>query len=337
MMLRRFAAIVMASALLPLAARAEPIKLIFATTSSPDIALVQKVFDPWAAQVSAASGGTLDVEVRNGTTIADAKNYYDRVTNDVAQIAFGMEGLIGNRFPLSAAAGLPYVVDPNDAVAASVAFWRLYKSGIMDKEYGDLKPVMLAVLPPSFLHFVKVPKSIEETRGLKLIASGKERSELVERLGYAPISAPTADMYSMLQRGAAAGVVGAWPSFTTFKLQEVTFYHLEVPLGSSTSIVFMTAKRFAALPPQARKAIDDNATEAQSRHFAEVWQETADDARTTTKKMPGQVFGQLDPQTAKKWQSEAQAVLDEWSQANPGGKEVLTKFRALLADVKAGR
>lgn len=337
MTLGRFGAVVVAIAMLPLAARAEPMKLIFATTSSPDIALVQKVFDPWAAQVSAASGGTLDIEVRNGTAVADAANYYDRVTSDVAQVAFGMEGVIGNRFPLSAAAGLPYVIEPKDAVAASVAFWRLYKSGAMDKEYGDLKPIMLAVLPPSFLHFVKVPKSIEETRGLKLISAGKERSELVERLGYAPISAPTADMYSMLQRGAAAGVVGAWPSFTTFKLQEVTLYHLEVPLGSSTSIVFMTAKRFAALPPQAQKAINDNATEAQSRHFAEIWQETADDARATTAKMPGQVFGQLDPQTAKKWQSEAEKVLDEWSQAHPDGKEVLTKFRALLADVKAGR
>jgi len=335
--MRSFFVALFGLAMAPFAGHAEPAKLLFATTSSPDIALVQKVFNPWAAQVTAASGGTLDIEVRNGTTIADAKNYYDRVTSDVAQIAFGMEGLIGNRFPLSAAAGLPYAIEPQDAVAASVALWRLYKSGMMHKEYGDLKPVMLAVLPPSFLHFVKPPKSIEETVGMKLISSGKERSELVERLGYAPISAPTADMYSMLQRGGAAGVVGAWPSFTTFKLQEVTLYHLEVPLGSSTSIVFMTAKRFAALPPQARKAIDDNATEAQSRHFGEVWQATADEARSTTEKMPGQVFGHLDPQTAKKWQNEAEAVLDEWSQATPGGKEILAKFRALLAEVKAGR
>ena len=310
----RFVAGLLAAILLPLAARAEPVKLIFATTTSPDTALVQKVFRPWATQVVAASGGTLDIDVRDGATIANATNYYDRITNDVVQIVFGMEGLIGNRFPLSAAAGLPYGLDPTEAIAASVAFGRLYKSGIMDKEYNDLKPVMLAVLPPSFFHLVKVPKSIEETVGMNLISSGKERSELVERLGYAPISASTADMYSMLQRGAASGVVGAWPSFLTFKLQEVTSYHVEVPLGSSTAIVFLTAKRFAQLPAQVQKTINDNATEAQSRHFAEVWQETANDARTTTEKMPGQVFSQLDPQTVRKWQSAAQPVLDEWSQ-----------------------
>lgn len=334
---RNVGAWLLVAILFPSVARAEPAKLLFATTSSPDVALVREVFNPWAVKVTAASEGTLDIEMRNGPLIASPTNYLDRVTSDVVQIAFGMQGLIGNRFPLSAAAGLPYVVDSNDVVAASVAFWRLYKSGIMASEYKDLKPVMLAVLPPSTLHFVKAPKSIDETVGMKLISAGKERSELAERLGYAPISAPSADMYSMLQRGAASGVVAAWPSFDAFKLQEVTSYHVDVPLGAATAIVFLSAKRFASLPAQAQKAIEENATEAQSRHFAEVWQEMADQARAGTEKMRGQVFAQLDPQTAAKWRSEAEPVLDEWAQANPGGKEVLAKFRELLAEAKAGQ
>lgn len=334
---RKVVAWLVAAILLPSVSRAEPVKLIFATTSSPDVALVQEVFNPWAAKVTAASEGTLEIEVRNGPLIASPTNYLDRVTSDVVQIAFGMQGVIGNRFPLSAATGLPYVVASNDVIPASVAFWRLYKSGIMANEYKDLKPVMLAVLPPSSLHFVKVPKSIDETVGMKLISAGKERSELVERLGYAPISAPTADMYSMLQRGAAAGVVAAWPSFDAFKLQEVTSYHVDVPLGAATAIVFLSAKRFAALPVQAQNAINENATEAQSRHFAEVWQDMADQARAVTEKMRGQVFAQLDPQTAAKWRSAAEPVLDEWAEANPGGKEVLAKFRELLTEAKASK
>jgi TRAP-type C4-dicarboxylate transport system substrate-binding protein len=93
MALGRFAAFVfVAAAMVPLAAHAEPLKLIFATTSSPDTTLVQHVFIPWAATVNAASGGALDIDVRNGATIANATNYYDRVASDVVQIAFGMEG-----------------------------------------------------------------------------------------------------------------------------------------------------------------------------------------------------------------------------------------------------
>jgi len=332
-----FAAVVIAAVMLPMAGHAESEKLIFATTSSPDIALVREVFKPWAAQVVAASGGALDIDVRDGSIIAGPTNYYDRLTSDVVQIVFGMQGVIGGRFALSAAAGLPYVVDTGDAIPGSVALWRLYKSGIMDREYKDLKPVMLAVLPPSFLSFVKVPSSIGDTVGMKLISAGKERSELAERLGYAPISAPTADMYSMLQRGAAAGVIAAWPSFDAFKLQEVTSYHLDVPLGSATAIVFMTAKRYAALSPPAQKAIAENATEAQSRHFAEVWQEMADEARGATAKLPGHVFGKLDAPTAERWRAEAKPVLEHWAQATPGGKEVLAKYQELLAQVKAGK
>jgi TRAP-type C4-dicarboxylate transport system substrate-binding protein len=335
MSIRKFAAALMAVALMPAASRAEPAKLIFATASSPDNALVHKVFRPWAAEVTAASGGALDIEVRDGVAIANATNYYDRVMNDVVQMAFGMQGVIGGRFPLSAAAGLPYVVD--DAITASVAYWRLYKSGIMEKEYADLRPVMLAVLPQSRLHFVKVPNSIEETIGTKLISAGKERSEVVRRLGYSPLTAPTADMYGMLQRNVAGGVVAAWPSFDAFKLAEVTSYHLDVPLGGATSIVFLTAKRFAALPERAQKAIDQYANEKQSRQFGTAWEEMANEARAATQKLPGHVFARLDPQTAERWKRAAEPVLDEWAQANPSGKAVLAKFRELLADVQAGR
>jgi hypothetical protein len=33
----------------------------------------------------------------------------------------------------------------------------------------------------------------------------------------------------------------------------------------------------------------------------------------------------------------AEPVLDDWAQANPGGKEVLGNFRALVAEVQAGK
>jgi TRAP-type transport system periplasmic protein len=300
-----------------------------------DTALVTKVFEPWAARVNAASAGTLEIEIRNGPAIANLSNYYDRITEDVVQIVFGMQGLIGGRFPLSAAAGLPYVVD--DAVTGSLAFWRLYKSGLLDAEYKDVKPVMLGVLPQSRLHLARVPKSIEETVGLKLVTSGKERSELVRRLGYAPISGSSSDMYTMLQRHLADGIVSAWPALDTFKLAEVTTYHLNVPLGGSTSIVFLTASRFAALPKAAQKAIDENSDEKQSRAFGVAWEETAEEARAKTQRMPGHVFAQLDDATARKWRSAAEPVLNEWAQANPGGDAVLAKFRELIAAGQAGK
>jgi TRAP-type C4-dicarboxylate transport system substrate-binding protein len=226
---KRIALMVALGAMMSASAKAEPVKLIFATTVPADTALVTKVFEPWAARVNAASAGTLEIEIRNGPAIANLSNYYDRITEDVVQIVFGMQGLIGGRFPLSAAAGLPYVVD--DAVTGSLAFWRLYKSGLLDAEYKDVKPVMLGVLPQSRLHLARVPKSIEETVGLKLVTSGKERSELVRRLGYAPISGSSSDMYTMLQRHLADGIVSAWPALDTFKLAEVTTYHLKCHSG----------------------------------------------------------------------------------------------------------
>ena len=63
----------------------------------------------------------------------------------------------------------------------------------------------------------------------------------------------------------------------------------------------------------------------------------ANEARAGTEKMRGQVFAQLDPKTAEKWRAAAEPVLDEWAAANPGGKQVLAKFRELLTEAKAGQ
>ena len=333
--MKLMAAVWVGIALAPAAAQAEASKIVFATASPPNSALSEQVFKPWGARVNAAAADSLDIEIREGTSIVNLTNYYDRVMNDVVQIVFGMQGLIGGRFPLSAAAGLPYVAD--DGVSASVAFWRLYKSGMLEAEYKELKPVMLAVLPQSRLHLNRVPKTIEDTAGMKLITSGKERSEVVSRLGYAPITGSSADMYPMLQRHVADGIVSAWPAFETFKLAEVTAYHLDVPLGGSTSIVFMSGKRFAALPEAAQKAIDDNTDEAQSRQFGTVWEQMATDARNSAQKSPGHVFAKLPPETAEKWRRTAEPVLQDWARAQPGGEAVLAKFRAILADVQAGK
>ena len=48
-------------------------------------------------------------------------------------------------------AGLPFV--SGDSETASVALWRLYKSGQIDAEYADIVPLFLTVFPQSGLHF----------------------------------------------------------------------------------------------------------------------------------------------------------------------------------------
>ena len=56
-----------------------------------------------------------------------------------------------------------------------------------------------------------------------------------------------------------------------YKLAEVTSYHYEMRLGASTGMVFMAKKRYDALPPAAKKILDDNSGEAASRAWGKWW------------------------------------------------------------------
>ena len=49
-----------------------------------------------------------------------------------------------------------------------------------------------------------------------------------------------------------------WTGVVQFKLPEVTNYHLETMLGSSTGFVLMNKPAYARLPEAARKVFDAN-------------------------------------------------------------------------------
>ena len=85
--------------------------------------------------------------------------------------------------------------------------------------------------------------------------------------GGTPLAMPPQDMYDGLHRGTIDAVLTPWSAFSPYKLNEVTSYHVEIPLGGTTSMIFMMKKRYDALPAAARKALEDNGLEAQSRLF----------------------------------------------------------------------
>jgi TRAP-type C4-dicarboxylate transport system substrate-binding protein len=141
--------VTLVAALLTGAARlacADPINLIFATTEPAGSVDTTEVFQPWANAIGKATNDAIHIDVREGFAIANSTNIYDRVQGDVVQIGILIPSLIGGKFPLTDVAGLPFVTQ--DSMNASVAFWRLYKTGAFDKEYKDIVPLGFGLFPP---------------------------------------------------------------------------------------------------------------------------------------------------------------------------------------------
>lgn len=315
-------------------ASAQQTKLVFATTNPPVVPLTRQVLHPWADRINQQGQEAVSINVVDGHTIANPANYFDRISNDVMQIAWGLQGILGAKYQLS-------LLTTGDALnesteLRSLAFWRLYRTGLLDGEYADTVPLGLIAFPASAVHLRRAVRSTDDLSGLKLIVSDLLASNMVGRLNGTSISLPLQESYSALQRGVVDGVVIAWSAIAPFKLAEVTSYHIDSALSSGTGWVFMMRSKYQALPAAVRKVIDDNSGEAFSRQFGAFWDRQIAEGRALTEKAdPKHTIARLSPEQDEKWRLAARLAADERAKAIPGGEQVLAAFRDIVRKVKS--
>jgi len=317
-------------------ALAQAQKLIFAYPV-PANSESAKFFDQWARKVEADSGNTVSIDVKYGTAIANFSNMIDRVENDVIQIGVTILSLFRGKFDLTQVVAVPFVVDLDDVDQASAALWRVYKTGLLDSEFQTIVPLFLSVSKQSGFHFAQPPKSIDQLNGLKIRIFSDVQVDMVKSFGMQPLSLPPQDMYVGLQRGTLDAVITSWSSFPPYKLQEVTKYHVELPLGGSVLMAFMARKKYDELPPQVRNAIAKNSEEFGSRAYGKVLANDADEARKVAGAQ-GNTITQLSSQKFAEWKQRiGNPMIENWKAANPSAPKVLDTFNKFYADVKEGR
>jgi TRAP-type C4-dicarboxylate transport system substrate-binding protein len=315
------------------AARAQEANLLFATANPPSTDVNTHLMHPWAERINEQGKGILHIDVRDGATIANLSNGYDRVMSDVVQLAFVLHGGTTGVFPRTAVAGLPSFTQTSDI--ASVALWRLYETPLLQQEYEQIVPLVMIVFPPGRMHF-RAPISFPAAlRGLKIITAGKYQGELLESFGAAPITLLPSDYYGALQRGGADRVASAWTTFQPFKLYEVTHYHVEVSTGRGTGMIFMKKSRFLALPAAARKILEENSGEGASLAFGRFWQSEQDSWRDRVNDMKEQQIVAPTADAATTWRAHAAAFDRAWTDATPDGAQVLSRYRSIVLALAA--
>ena len=309
--------------------RAEEIELTFATGAQPNQSPHPQVSIPWADRINAAGKGLVHIKVVEGFSIVTPQTFYDRLKNDVVQIVYGLQGSVGGVFRLTDVVRIPYLA-PNGEMG-SVAFWRLYKSGLLDSDYKDVHPLALAMYPQAVLHLVKRPNSILDLSGLKIVANSKMTGDIIQKLGGTPISLLIQETYQGLQHRTVDGVITGYPVITVFKFGEVAPVHVDAELGGGATMVAMAKDKWNKLPPAVQALLDENSGEALSRAFG-----AANDAewvagRKAAMAMKDQTIVVPTAAEDQAYQRELAPVADDWVKDNPDGAAVLTKFRTLLS------
>ena len=333
MTLRHFTRLIAIAGLLlgPAAARAdEPIVLKFAYPGPLQSWPAVKGFTPWAQKIKDASGGSLEITIFPG--IATYRNVYDRLLNGVADFGFGTFGSLEDQFPRSSVTGLPLLAD--NSLETGLALWRMYASGVIAEEYGRIKPIAMFGFGNSGFHMSKTATSLEDLKGMKILAGGRSVSRVVSSIGAVPITATPAEIYDGLQRGLGGGTVTTWSGLEQFKLAELVKYHLDMPFGRTGGYFFMNKDAFAKLPAKAQAAIDrfsgEDLTTIMSKEADN--QDHAD--REKVMANPGQVSKALSADDRKHLERLLAPMVDEWAANTVDGPKVLAAYRAEIAKIR---
>src|SRR6185437_13699320 len=106
-----------------LTAHADATKLIFTTITPPGSGISRGTYQPWVQAINSQGKGIVDIDMRDGFTLVQSTNFYDRLRDNVVQISFGSMNYISGKFQLSLFTALPFLTD--SAEEESIVFWRI--------------------------------------------------------------------------------------------------------------------------------------------------------------------------------------------------------------------
>jgi len=317
-----------AVATLPLVATAEPVQLRFASPAPAMSPITVGGIQPWAKEVNEAAPDAIAVQVYAGPSVANFNNVYDRVTNAVVDAGFATLGGIGLAVPKTTVISLPF--EEKDAFNESVALWRIFKQGVLGDEYKSVHVLTLWSFPGGAIHSNKRIHNLADVKGLKIATGSKISGEMIELLGAVPVSVQPTDYYPSVQRGIADGVTIGWAQVTTFKLDEVTKYHVDVSLGSTPAMTFMNNASWAKLTDKAKATLEKFSGEPWSRRMGSITSRPPGD-------LPGHEIVTLSNDEMARWKQRLAPITENWLKETPDGAKVLAAYRAALLEVRAER
>ena len=260
----------------------------------------QEVFEPWAKQIEAESNGRLKVELYPSATLSKADVTYESAVKGTVDIGSQAHGYTSGRFPLTQIAELPGL--SNSATQMGCMLQTLYEDGTLAKEHEDSHLLFMYGAGPGTLHTTnKLIRTPEDMKGMRIRRPSAVAGDIIESMGASPVGLPANDMYTSLQRGVVDGLSFPWEAVTTFKIDEITKYHTNIPFYSSALMVTMNKDSYEKLPDDLKKVLDNNSGMAMAKKVGVVFDKHDDMAIQAARDKGDDVIDILDPLNDPAW------------------------------------
>jgi TRAP-type C4-dicarboxylate transport system substrate-binding protein len=269
--------LVLASLLMTAPSPAQDIKLTLADQNSPTAWGPSHALQPWVKQIEEATKGRVKLEVYPSQTLIKGVDMWKGVRSGIADIGWCVHGYWPEQTPLSDVMSLPFLPLPS-AEKASEVLWKLYeKFPSMQKEYGEIQPLLLHTSSANMLVSKKQIRTLEDLKGLKVRVLGGPPSEMAKALGAVPTLIPMPDVYQSLDKGVVDAAAAPWEAVHGFRLYEVAKYFTMVPFYAAYFSVCANKQKWETLPKDVRDAIMSVSGVAGARFWGRNFFDTAEE------------------------------------------------------------
>ena len=291
-------------------ADAQPITLKFSHFLGPTSFFQLDVVEPWAKELEAKTNGKVKVEIHDGTSpLGKVTEQASAAQAGTVDIALGLRGAEGDRFPGSSIIELPFLVP--SAALGSLALWTLYKEGVLADEYKDYKVLALFVHNPGLIHTtsrrVVTPSDL---KGLRLRVPNKTVAAALEHVGALPVVLQVDDVMPAVKEGKLEGIVTNWGN-PLQGFNDYMKFHTDIQFYTSAFFVVMNKEKYASLSADVRAALDAMSGEALVDRFAAWWDKWDAPVRDGAKG-PGHEVIIPDAAAMAKWRAALQPVTDRY-------------------------
>ncbi len=296
-----------------------------------------KIIDVWADELEAASGDRIKINRFASMQLGGKPpELLDQVIDGVIDITWNVIGYTPGRFPSTEVFELPFLVE--DAVSASAAFWTMLDEGIAAREFSDFKVLGGWVHGPGVIHSNKEVSVPSDLNGMKIRGASRQINTLLSTLGATPVGMPVPAVPEALSKGVIDGTTIPWEVTKALKVPELVENHTEFTgpmMYTVTFVLAMNKDKFAALPEDLQKIVEDNSGLEFSKFAGGTMQSEDGPAREIALDRGNNVVT-LDADQSAVWAEAAMPVYDNWlsgmTEAGIDGEALIERAKTLMSE-----
>ncbi|MEO0379980.1 MAG: TRAP transporter substrate-binding protein [Pseudomonadota bacterium] len=293
------------------------------------------ILDVWADNVEAASDGRIKVDRFPSMQLGGRPpELMDQAIDGVADIVWTVVGYTPGRFPSTEVFELPFMM--TDARAMSSAYWQMFEKHMKDTEFKDVHILGTWVHGPGMLHVNKEVNTPADMAGMKIRGGSRTVNILLEKMGATPVGMPVPAVPEGLSKGVIDGTTIPWEVTTALKVPELVENHTEFEgnaLYTLTFVLAMNKDRYAGLPADLQKVIDDNSG-LEFSIFAGGTQADSDGPSRAVAVERGNNIVTVSGADLEAWKEVSQPIFEEWvadmESKGIDGQALIDEARALM-------